>query len=199
MDITLEGGKRLSARLDHMGPAIRKAARRQLVNIGQHLAIYGKQHFEESGLKRRSGNLAASMAAMPVEEDEHGLTGGMMVGKGLKYAKAQEYGAEIDATNGHMLAIPMEDALTPAGAARFAPRDAVGPIGGYDRVFFSNVGNNVYMFGVMDGIVHLLFVLVHHVSIPARPFAGPALDANRAWIEGRLKMAVDEGIKESGE
>ncbi len=198
MEITLEGGKRLSARLDHMGPAIRTAARRQLANIGEHLASYGQQHFDESGLKRRSGNLAESMAAMPVEEDAHSITGGMMVGKGLKYAKAQEFGAEIDAANGHMLAIPMEDALTPAGAARFAPRDAQSE-GGYDRIFFSNVGNNVYMFGVMDGIVHLLFVLVHHVSIPARPFAGPALDANRAWIEARLKQAVDEGIKESGE
>jgi hypothetical protein len=198
MDITLEGGKRLSARLDHMGPAIRTAARRQLVNIGAELARYGQQHFEESGLKRRSGNLAVSMAVLPVEEDEHSITGGMMVGKGLKYAKAQEYGAEIDAQSGHMLAIPMEDALTPAGAARFAPRDAQSE-GCYDRIFFSNVGSNVYMFGVKDGIVHLLFVLVHHVSIPARPFAGPALDANRAWIESRLKQAVDEGIKESGE
>ena len=92
------------------------------------------------------------MAAMPVEEDEHGLTGGMMAGKGLKYGPAQEFGAEIDASNGHMLAIPMEDALTPAGVARFAPRDAKDA--GYDRIFFSNVGNNVYMFGVMDGIVH---------------------------------------------
>ena len=34
---------------------------------------------------------------MPVEEDEHGLTGGMMAGKGLKYGPAQEFGAEIDA------------------------------------------------------------------------------------------------------
>lgn len=198
MDITLEGGKRLSARLDHMGPAIRKAARRQLANIGDQLVRYGQKHFTESGLTRRSGKLASSMATLPVEEDAHGLTGGMMAGQHLRYAKAQEFGAEIDAASGHMLAIPMEDALTPAGVARFAPRDAIEK-GDYERVFFSNVGNQVYMFGVMDGIVHLLFVLVHHVSIPARPFAGPALNANVAWIAGRLKMAVDEGIKESGE
>lgn len=198
MEITLEGGKRLSARLDHMGPAIRTAARRQLVNIGDHMVKWGQQHFGESGLTRRSGKLTSSMATLPVEEDAHSLTGGMMAGQNIRYAKAQEFGAEIDAQSGHMLAIPMEDALTPAGVARFAPRDAVEK-GDYERVFFSNVGNNVYMFGVKDGIVHLLFVLVHHVSIPARPFAGPTLDANRPWIEGRLKMAVDEGIKESGE
>jgi hypothetical protein len=192
-NLTIDGGKRIQARLQHMGPAIRTSARRELGVIGEHLATYGRAHFEESGLKVRSGDLRRSMAAMPVEEDAHGLTGGMLAGQGLKYAPLQEFGGTILPVNATMLAIPMEEALTSAGVARFAPRDA--EAAGYERVFFSNVGSNLMMWGVKDGQMFPLFLMVRSVTVPARPFAGPTLDANRAWIEARIKRAVDEGIE----
>lgn len=195
MNVTFQGGKQLSARIQNMGPSIRASARRQLGVIGEHLATYGRAHFEDSGLKVRSGDLRRSITAMPVEEDEHGLRGGMLAGQGLPYAPIQEFGGTILPVNGQFLAIPMEDALTPSGVPRFAPRDAESA--GYDRVFFSPIGNQLYMYGVKDGVIHLLFILVRSVTLKPHPFVGPTLDANRTWIEQRLKQAVDEGIKEA--
>jgi hypothetical protein len=192
MNITIDGGKRIQAKFQHMGPAIRASARRELGLIGEHLATYGRSHFEESGLKVRSGDLRRSMAAMPVEEDAHGLTGGMLAGQGLKYAPLQEFGGTIVPVNASMLAIPMEEVLTPAGVARFSPRDAESA--GYDRIFFSNVGSQLMMWGSKDGQIFPLFLMVRSVTVPAKPSAGPTLDANRVWIEGRLKRVVDEGI-----
>lgn len=195
MTLTIDGGKRIQAKLQHMGPAIRSSARRELGLIGEHLAAYGRAHFEESGLKVRSGELRRSIAAMPVMEDSHGLSGGMMAGQGLPYAMLQEFGGTILPVKASMLAIPMEEALTSSGVAKFAPQDAASA--GYDRVFFSNVGSQLMMWGVKDGQMFPLFLMVRSVTVQARPFAGPTLDANKTWVEGRLKHAVDEGMAEA--
>lgn len=130
---------------------------------------------------------------MPVEEDAHGIRGGLLVGQGLPYPRIQEEGGTILPVNGQFLAIPMDDVLTASGVPRFQPRDAESA--GYDRIFFSPIGTQLGMFGVMGGQVSLLFLLVRSVTIPARPTVAPTLDANRAWIEGRLKGVVDESIK----
>lgn len=191
MEITIQGGKQLQARIQHMGPSIRKAARRELGVIGEHLATYGRAHFEDSWLHVRSGDLKRSMTAMPVEENEHGLTGGMLAGQGLKYGPMQEFGGTIVPKNVTFLTIPIGEALTPAGVPRFTALDA--EAAGYKTFVRGNI-----IFGVKDGQVYPLFILASSVTIPARPFAGPTLDANIGWIEDRLKRAVDEGIAEAG-
>jgi hypothetical protein len=183
MNITLQGGRQLSARLSSIGPAVRANARKELPIIGEHLATYGREHFEDSGLHVRSGDLRRSMAAMPVEEDSHGLRGGMIAGQGLPYGRIQEEGGTIVPKNGQYLTIPIGEALTSAGVARFAAPDAEAE--GY-KTF---VRNNI-IFGVKDGQLFPLFILVTSVTIPARPFVGPTLDANRDWIVERLQKYV---------
>lgn len=197
INFSLQGKNALAAKVKNLGPAVRVSARKKLGIIGEHLATDGRQHFEDSGLHVRSGDFRRSFAMMPVEENEHGLTGGMLAGQGLPYPPVHEFGATITAKNGGMLAIPMEDALTPSGVQRFAPRDA--EAAGYTRVFFSRVGSQVMMYGVKDGVLHALFILVPQVTIPARPTVYPTLERNRSWIERQLQDAINEGMKEAGE
>jgi hypothetical protein len=190
-NIQLRGDKQLSARLGRLSPAIRQAARKHLAVIGENLATYGKTvAWEESGLKVRTGDLRRSMAAMPVTENEHGLQGGMLAGQGLAYGPIQEYGGIIRAKNVTFLTIPLDEALTASGVARFSARDA--EAAGY-RTF---VRNHI-IYGVKDGVLYPLFLLVPSVTIPATHFAGRILAPNRTMIERELKQAVDEGIHES--
>lgn len=188
MNVTLEGGKRLTARLHNMGPSIRASVRRELGVIGEHLATYGRAHFEDSGLKVRSGDLKRSIAAMPVEEDSNGLRGGMLAGQGLPYGPLQEFGGTIVPVNGTYLTIPIGEALTPAGVPRFSALEA-------EDAGYSTFIKGRIIFGVKDGTLYPLFLLVTSSTIPARPFAGPTLNANRTWIEGRLKNVIDESLK----
>lgn len=195
LNYTIEGRTAISARLKKVGPAFREAGRKRLGVIGEHLATWGREHFEESGLHVRSGDFRNSFAVMPVEEDEHGIRGGMLVGQKLPYPKAHEFGAEIIPKKAQMLAIPMEEVLTASGVPRFAPRDA--EAAGYDHVFFSPVGSQLMMFGVKNGQLFPLFLMVPQVTIPARPTVKPTFDANRQYIERQIKEAVDEGLRES--
>jgi len=183
MNITLQGGQKLTAKLSSIGPAIRANARKELPYIGEHLATYGREHYEDSGLHVRSGDLRRSMAAMAVEEDSHGIRGGMVAGQGLPYAPIHEHGGTIVPKNGTYLTIPIGEALTDAGVARFGALDAEAE--GY-KTF---VRNNI-IFGVKDGQLFPLFILVTSVTIPARPFVGPTLDANRDWIEDRIQKNI---------
>lgn len=194
INYTIEGRTEISARLKRLSPAIRESGRKRLGLIGEHLATYGREHFEESGLHVRSGDYRRSFAAMPVEEDEHGLRGGMIVGQGLPYPPVQEFGATITPKNAQNLAIPLEEALTPAGVPRFAPRDA--EAAGYYTFVRGRIIYGIRA-GEHGGELFPLFLLVPQVSIPPRPTVKPTFDNNREYIECNLKEAVDEAVKES--
>lgn len=192
INYSIQGKDSLAAKVKNLSPAIRAAGRKKLAIIGEHLATDGREHFEDSGLHVRSGDFRRSFASMAVEENEHGLTGGMIVGQGLPYPPAQEFGATITPKNAAHLAIPLEGALTTSGVPRFAPRDA--EAAGY-RTFV----RGKILYGTKDGELVPLFVLVDSVTIPPRPTVGPTLDRNKAWIERELLDAVNEGMKEAGE
>jgi len=188
--ISMRGKMELQAKIAHMSPSIRKAAKKRLGIIGEHLASYAKKHFSDSGLHVRTGDLRRSEQAMPVEETMHGVKGGMMASQKLPYGPIQEFGGVIRAKNATYLTIPMEEALTSAGVARFSAGEA--EAAGY-RTFV----HNHMIFGVKDGVLYPLFYLVPSVTIPARPYVGPVRDANRVYIEEQLKQAVSEGIREA--
>lgn len=188
MNVTIEGAKRVSVRLANLGPNIRTLGRRELGLIGEHLGTYYREHFEDSGLHVRSGDMKRSGTAMPVEEDANSLRGGLLVGQGLPYAPMQEFGGTIVPVRAQFLTIPIGEALTPSGVARFSAPEAESA--GYKTFVRGHI-----LYGVKDGQLYPLFILATSVTIPARPTAGPTLDANRTWIEGRLKNVVDEAIK----
>lgn len=190
-NLSIRGDKQLSVRLGRLSPAIRQAARRHLAVIGENLTTYGKtEAWAESGLQVRTGDLRRSMAPMPVEENQHGLRGGMVAGQGLAYGPIQDMGGIVRAKNATYLTIPLDEAKTPAGVARFSAGDA--EAAGY-RTF---VRNHI-IFGIKDGILYPLFFLVPSVTIPATHFAGRILAPNKAMIERELREAIKEGIHES--
>jgi hypothetical protein len=81
-------------------------------------------------LHRRTGNLARSMGYR-IEEEEGNLVAIIGSGASLKadrmiYANIHETGKTIKPINAQMLAIPIGQALTPAGVARYKPRDIDG-------------------------------------------------------------------------
>lgn len=190
IDFQIEGRTALSAKLKNLAPAVRASGKKRMGVIGERLATYYRSHFEDSGLHVRSGDMRRSGVMMPVEETEHSLRGGLLVGQGLPYPPVQEFGATITPKNAAHLAIPLDAALTPSGVARFGPRDA--EAAGYRTFVRGRI-----LFGEKDGEIVPLFLLVDQVTIPDRPTVKPTFDANRDWIEGQLHEAVEEGIKES--
>jgi hypothetical protein len=125
---------------------------------------------------------------MTVERTAHGLVGGMLAGQGLPYGPIQEFGGTIVPKNSQYLTIPLDAALTPSGVMRFDARGA--EAAGYKTFVRGNI-----IFGIKDKVLVPLFVLVTSVTIPARPFAGPALPANREYIERELNDAVKEAVR----
>lgn len=190
VNVSVRGRMELQQKVAHLGPAVRKAGARRLAEIGEHLATYAKEHFSDNGLHARSGDLRRSEQAMPVKQFTDRIQGGMMASQSLPYGPIQEYGGVIRAKNSTYLTIPMEEVMTASGVARFSAGEAEGE--GYHTF----VRNHI-LFGIKDGVLYPLFVLVPSVTIPPRPFVGPVLEANRAYIEQQLHAAVSEGIKEA--
>lgn len=190
VSVTLNGARELVVRLGEVTPAIRRAAVRRMNGISQHLATYAREHFEESGLHVRTGDLRRSESALPTTEDERGVSGGMVASQSLPYGPPQEFGATIFPTHGQYLTIPLDEALTDAGVARFTAREAEDA--GYKTFIRGKI-----IYGVKDGILYPLFLLVSFVVIPPRPFVTPVLKENQEYVERELKAAVDEGLKES--
>lgn len=187
---TLNGDRQLSAKVSHIGEKMLANGATALGKIGVRLAMYGRNHFMDNGLHARSGDLRNTMNAMPVERTAHGLQGGMIAGQGLPYAQIQENGGVITPKNGMYLTIPLDEALTPSGVAKFSAREA--EAAGYKTFVRGKV-----IFGVKDGILYPLFALVTQVILPARPYVGTVLAPNKAYIEATLKEAVDSAIKEA--
>lgn len=188
--VELKGNREMIARLQILGPEIRRAARPHMDQISQHLATYAREHFEDSGLHVRTGDLRRSEAALPTTEDERGVYGGMVASQGLPYGPAQEFGATIFPVNAQFLTIPLDEALTAAGVPRFSAREAEDA--GYKTFIRGRI-----IYGLKDGILYPLFLLVSSVTIPARPFVGPVLKANQSYVEEELQKAVADGIKAS--
>jgi hypothetical protein len=49
---------------------------------------------------------------------------------------------------------------------------------------------NGIIFGVKDGQLYPLFILVTSVTLKPHPFVGPTLDANRDWIVDRIQKNI---------
>lgn len=190
LEVSIIGRTAVAARLKKLSPAIRTSARKRLGIVGEHLATWYRDHFEESGLHVRTGDMRRSGAAMPVEEDEHMIRGGLLVGQGLPYPPVQEFGATIVPKHAQYLTIPLDAVLTAAGVPRFSAGDA--EAAGYRTFVRGRI-----LYGAKDGVVEPLFYLADEVKIPPRPTVKPTLDDNREYINRQLKEAVDDGIRGS--
>lgn len=97
--------------------------------------------------------------------------------KEVVYARIHEVGGTIVPKNGKFLAIPLAPALTGAGVSRYpSPRDVPG------LSFRGNPARGV----LVDKAGTPWYALVKRVTIPARPYLGPAIDAVTPKIIDRL-------------
>lgn len=146
-------------------------------------------------LRVRSDRLRASVTHT-VQRTGEGFEA--RVGPHVVYARLHEYGGVVSAKNAKFLTIPLRDAMTPAGVARFTARKLIeNPSAfGYDATFFSK--------GVLLGVKGRkasslsvpLFALKRSVRIPARPYLRPALAEKRDEIIDTVLGAVRAAVAE---
>lgn len=155
----------------------------------------------DAALKTRTGNYARALLPMPIETDGYSVTGGMYVDLNkAKYGAIQEFGGTIRPVHGRYLTIPIGDALTGNGVARFTARGLIeNPQAfGFLRTFFYKhvLFGDPTKGGQMVRAVPL-FVLKSSVTLPARHPVQNAADAERPGIEARIAEAVAEATQEA--
>jgi hypothetical protein len=192
-EVTVTGDAALRRSLLLLTPSIRAEGTKTVLKLTFDVARAVKREIDTAGLHRRTGALVNSVQSGGVKHTSGTVTGTTLIGQGLPYARAQEDGATIVPTHGQYLAVPLAAALTPAGVARFAPRDATSA--GYSYTFIEKG----IIFGAKwsgsrgENEAVPLFKLVRSVTIPARPFARPAFARMRPTIETELTAAVQRG------
>jgi hypothetical protein len=189
--VTLSGDRQVLARIrgmtDKLRPRLVTAMKLSLYKLRE----LAREEYDRAGLHVRTGALKGSIEVAGIETSSNTISGSVVAGQRLPYARAQEYGAIIRPTHSRFLAIPIGEALTERGIARFRPRDIVSQ-GGYTGTFFK--GN--VLFGKRGkGVAVPLFALKRSVTIPARPFMRPALIKVRPVFEQYLRMAVSESLR----
>lgn len=190
-DLTFQiEGELLSVRLARVPPAVAKRAITAVTRLTYALREMARSKYDEAGLQVRTGALKNSIEALPIRRTEHEIIGTVVAGQKLKYAKIHEFGGIIKPINAAFLAIPIGEAKTAAGVARFSPRQITAA--GYDGSFVKGG----ILFGKRGKDAVPLFVLRSSVKIPARPFMRPALAAIQVQARSQLREAVHKGIRE---
>jgi hypothetical protein len=113
----------LIARLAHAPEEFRKAVLLAFDRLAQKAAawIIRTQLSGGEGLRRRTGSLARSITGRGVIVDGiPAMRVGVFRGPSLAYARIQEFGGRVLPKRAKSLAMPVGDALTPAGVAKWA-------------------------------------------------------------------------------
>ena len=187
---TIVAGKDLGERISGAGSDARviidREFRHGLLDLSRAM-----QRNIKSNFRQRTRDLWRSITIGEITRSADELSS--RVGSPLEYAEIQEEGGEVHAKNVRNLTIPLEAFMTGRGVARGSARDVIASPEdyGYDGTFFSR---NVLM-GVRgtgeDREVEPLFFLTPSVTIPARPWAQPALDEIQPQFESRVSSALE--------
>lgn len=184
LKVTVKGATEAVARVGRLSKEVRERGAQAVTRLTYALREEARKKYGESGLHVRTGALKSSIVALPIEREEHCITGKVVAGQKLRYARIQEYGGTIKPKKAKFLAIPLNAVKTAAGVARFSPREAAAA--GYPHTF---VRSGV-LFGKQGDQVVPLFALRRSVTLPARPYMRPALEAMRPKIEEGIRAAV---------
>lgn len=193
--VAIHGETQVVARFASLGAETRARLRQALQFLALRLRAAVRTQYDIAGLHVRTGAMKSSVQVLPMEEDAASITARVGIGGGLPYPPIHEYGGTIRPVNAQMLAIPIGEALTGAGVARFGPRDI--EAAGYDSSFVVKAeyshGGQAIIYGKRGGEIVPLFVLVSSVTIPARPFARPALAGMQGEVHRTLAAALVGG------
>lgn len=130
----------------------------------------------DTGLNRRSGNLAGGFNAATTETTEGADLSVWVTGPAKAYARIQEFGGVIKPINGKYLWIPIAGNVDPTGNARIKPSEAIDAGGFIDwrgPIFFGKNGKRGL--NAVGGIRSItpLFVLKRSVTLKPRMGASP--------------------------
>jgi hypothetical protein len=191
----LEGAAGLIATLDNAPKGIGRQLRAALVKVGLGLVGHMKSN-ELSGqsLKVRTGTGRRSVTYRVYEEGSDIV---VVAGPDLRkapYMRAQDKGATIVPKRSRYLTVPVGEALTAKGVARFSARDLINSPAafGYVGTF---VHNRVIFGKKKDGSIYPLFALKDSVKLKAVGYMANTLNEKRAWAERVLSDAVGDGLK----
>jgi hypothetical protein len=108
------------------------------------------------------------------------------------YANILEDGGVIRPVVAKMLAIPIGKALTPAGVARFKPREIISE-GGYDNSFIRrSKAGNLILFGASGKNITPLFVLKDSVTIPAFRYMATTVEQTQGQVVNDIVNKIKE-------
>lgn len=190
------------SKLKRLAPALGAAMRRAVELTGEAVQTQVVLNLQGRILRVRSGSLigAWNSARRSVErQGDHGAR--LVFGPGsLPYAAIHEYGGVV--TGNPNLTIPLDEAKTAAGAARYSARRVISDpsVGGFAGTFFGKSrAGNVILFGVPGGRNARpvpLFVLKQSVRIPPRRYVSTAMSAVVPKVPGIVNEAIRDAVRE---
>jgi len=187
VETTVQGTDRVKDRLARFPVNLRIERLKQMERASIYLMNYIQRN-KLSGqvLKRRSAFLANHMN-YDVREQGKDVIG--RAGNKTVYAAIHETGGTIRPKNGMYLTIPLAAAMTPAGVVRKPARQwentFVRTSRGGGKVMYSRDGKQAIP----------IFALVKSVTIPKRPYFGPATRETRSTIIGMIGQAVKTSVR----
>jgi len=186
------GKDTVSLKLRLLTPRVLAAAESTIAKETIKLAAKVKRNYSDTGLQVRTGALRRSIVPGPILSGPAGVTGSVLAGQKLPYARIQEFGGTIRPVHAQFLAIPLGPwskdktmPLTAKGVSRFGPLDA--EQAGWRTFIAKNI-----IFGRQPGdrTPTPLFALKKEVTIPARPYFWPTVEASRAGMLNSLAQSI---------
>lgn len=185
-----------------LAPAIGLAIRKAVERTGEEVQNAIVLNLQGRILRVRSGTLigAWASAGRRVETpapDQARLTFGP---GSVPYAAIHEYGGPVYGNPN--LTIPLDEAKTAAGAARYTARRVIADpsVGGFSGTFFrTSKSGNVILFGVPGGKRARpvpLFVLKQMVRIPPRRYVTLSMQQSATKIPGIVNDAIRDAVRE---
>lgn len=204
--IDIRGARELARAYDEMPALVASTAFSTMRRLAAMLQDYVvRRKLAGDPLNARTRNLARSIFHR-VELNGSDIVGrvGVDLAK-AKYGRLHELGGIVTPKGSVYLTIPVGQALTGSGVARFSAREFIsatshgGPgMRGFTRSFV-NAAKTAIMGVRASGDVEPVFALKRRVTIPARPYLSTTLDENRDTIVRTLETGILAQVRAAAE
>ena len=198
ISIEVDGVMARVRHLDEIPGKLRHGVERAMNTIGIEMTRYVKtQKLSGQSLNVRSGNLRrAIFYRVGSTSDDSFVFIGADLNKAI-YARIQEYGGVIRPKNAAHLTIPIGEALTGNGVARFTARQLIQSPGSYGYV--GTFTRNKVIFGRRENkTFEPLFVLKDQVTIKRVGYLNDSMRERKDWMRGVVKLELEKAISGAG-
>jgi phage gpG-like protein len=188
--IAITGVRELRVKLARLPETVCAKVREAVVE-GQHRCAEKIRGLLDGDLlKSRSGRLRRSIVSNPVEGQRDAVAA--TVSTNAIYARIQDQGGTITASNVTQLTIPLNGIAPIQGEAPYSAREVIGnpSLGGVQGTFF----RKGLLFGRDGRTLVPLFALKSSITLPGHFWIEAGLDLERDMIERRLQMAVSAAV-----